>query len=90
MATYFYSFAVLWLILGGLTLLFSRIIGKWNAQLRYWIAIKFPFWTQMSGLPPEKVAYYLTEEFGRKQALVSGVIFLILSFVFLLIAIFAT
>lgn len=74
-------------IFGFLLLLFCDTIGVWNATFRKWLAKKFPFWGKMAGLPEDKLRYYLSYEFGRKQAILTGIIFILLGFVFTLIKI---
>ncbi|MFH0790074.1 MAG: hypothetical protein V2A64_00410 [Candidatus Omnitrophota bacterium] len=75
-------------IFGLLHLLFCNTIGGWNAAFRKWLAKKFPFWAKMAGLPEDKLQYYLSNEFGRKQAILTGTIFILLGVIFTLIGIF--
>ena len=85
MGNKFVAISIIWFVFGFLSILFCDKLGIWNSVIRNWIAKRFPFWAKMSGLPEEKLQYYLSKEFGRKQAILSGVILIILGIIFTLL-----
>jgi hypothetical protein len=62
------------IVTGLFVLIFSNEIGMWSSKLRKRISTKFPLWKRMSGLPEEKVQYYLSFEYNSRMVLISALI----------------
>ena len=69
-------------VTGLLILIFRNEFGMWSAQIRKKIGDTFPAWKKMSGLPEEKVQYYLSFEFNRRMAVFAAILLIVLGIVF--------
>lgn len=68
------------MVAGILGIIFRNEFGTWSANYRKRLADRYPAWKKMSGLPEEKVEYYLSAEFNRKMAITAAVILLSVGF----------
>ncbi len=71
-------------IVGIFGIIFREEFGLMDANFRRKIAERFPWWKKMSGLPDEKVEYYLSVKFNRKMAIIGAMMFILVG-VFLII-----
>ncbi len=64
-------------IMGVISIVFRDKFALWASEYRRRLADKYPAWKKISGLPDEKVEYYLSVGFCRKMVIVSAVILII-------------
>ena len=65
------------IVVGILNIMFRNEFGIWAASYRKRLADKYPAWKKMSGLPEDKVEYYLSVEFNRKMVILGAVILIV-------------
>ena len=68
-------------ITGILIIIFRNEVGMWFAHIRTRIGTTFPLWKNISGLPEEKVHYYLSFEFNRRMAIITSLFLMALGIV---------
>jgi len=68
-------------VTGFLIMIFRNEIGLWSAHIRTSIGNRFSVWKKISGLPEEKVQYYLSFEFNRRMIIITALFLISLGIV---------